>query len=366
MSVERLSPPVAPGEMLERRVLDALGGVLVGPDGPDVVTAGHVYDVVATGGIVRVLVDPDRIPGGDADALADAVGPILRGVDGVERVVVKPRPTPMAGRRPVPGVQRVVAVHSGKGGVGKSTVAVNLAAALARNRGNGQPPLRIGLLDADVYGPSAPMLLGVSKRAAETEDGSGIAPVEAHGLKAMSLGFLMPEGKALAWRGGLVDEGLPQLLTDVAWGDLDVLIVDLPPGTSDVHLALAGHVDLAGVLTVTAPGQISVQDVRRGMEMFADVGVPCLGIIENFAGVACRRCGHTEALFGAGGGDELARETGLPLLARLPFLPEVEATAAEGVPVSIARPTSEAAAIFRDLADRVRGCLQLRLQETAS
>lgn len=366
MSIERLNPGLTPGEALEQRVLDALGGVLVGPDGPDVVAAGHVYDVVATGGIVRVLVDADRIPGGDADSLADAVVPILRGVDGVERVVVKPRPAPLAGRRSIPGVGGIVAVHSGKGGVGKSTVAVNLAAALAHGRGTGRRPLKIGLLDADVYGPSAPMLLGVSKRATEAEDGSGIAPIEAHGMKAMSLGFLMPEGKALAWRGGLVDEGLPQLLTDVVWGELDMLIVDLPPGTSDVHLAMAGHVDIAGVLAVTAPGQTSVQDVRRGMEMFADIAVPCLGMVENFAGVVCRRCGHTEALFGAGGGDELARETGLPMLARLPFLPELEAAATEGAPVVVSRPESLAASVFRELADRVRQDLQPRLRETAS
>jgi len=176
----------------------------------------------------------------------------------------------------------------------------------------------------------------------------------------------MPEGKALAWRGGLVDEGLPQLLTDVAWGELDMLIVDLPPGTSDVHLAMAGHVDIAGVLTVTAPGQTSLQDVRRGMEMFADIAVPCLGIVENLAGVACCRCGHTEALFGAGGGGELARETGLPLLARLPFLPELEAAAAEGTPVTISRPASLAASAFWDLAGEVRGNLQLRYREAAS
>lgn len=366
MSVEPLNMGVPPTETLERRVLHALGDVLVGPNGPDVVAAGHVYDVVATGGVVRVLVDPARIPGGDADDLADAVMPILRGIEGVERVVVKPRPMPIATRGSIPGVRSILAVHSGKGGVGKSTVAVNLAAALAHGRKPDRPPLKIGLLDADVYGPSAPILLGVSKRAAEAEDGSGIAPIEAHGLKAMSLGFLMPEGKALAWRGGLIDEGLPQLLTDVAWGELDMLIVDLPPGTSDVHLAMAGHVDIAGVLTVTAPGQTSVQDVRRGMEMFADIAVPCLGIVENFAGIECRRCGHVEALFGNGGGDELSAETGMSLLARLPFLPELEAAAAEGAPVVVSRPASAAASAFGDLADRLCEDLQLRLREAAS
>lgn len=366
MTIRDLNGATPRAELLEQRVLDALCGILVGPDGPDVVAAGHVHDVVATGGIVRVLVDPTRIPGGDADSLAEAVKPILRGVEGVERVVVKPRPTPVAAHRSIPGVRRVVAVHSGKGGVGKSTVAVNLAAALAHGCGQRRAPLKVGLLDADIYGPSAPILLGVNTRAAAAGDGSRIAPVEAHGIKTMSLGFLMPEGKALAWRGGLVDEGLPQLLADVAWGELDYLVVDLPPGTSDVHLALAGHVAVAGVVTVTAPGQISAQDVRRGMEMFADIAVPCLGIVENFAGIVCRRCGHSEALFGTGGGDELVGEAGLPLLARLPFLPEVEAAAGDGAPVVISRPGSSAASIVQNLADLVHHNVQLRPQEAAS
>jgi len=365
MSIGNPSRMNGQAEFLEQQVLEALGAILVDPDGPDVVTAGHVHDVVATGGIVRVLVDPTRIPGGDADSLAEAVRPILRGIEGVERVVVKPRPAPIAGQAKLQGVRHVVAVHSGKGGVGKSTIAVNLAAALAHGRG-GRGSLKVGLLDADIYGPSAPILLGVSKRAALNDDRSGIAPIEAHGMKAMSLGFLMPQGKALAWRGSLVDEGLPQLLTDVAWGELDYLVVDLPPGTSDVHLALAGCVALAGVITVTAPGQISAQDVRRGMEMFADIAVPCLGIVENFAGVVCRRCGHAESLFGAGGGDELVRETGIPILARLPFLPEVEAAAGDGAPVVISRPGSPAASIVQNLADLVHQDVQLRPQEAAS
>lgn len=346
---------------IEERALAALRRIATAPDGPDVVTAGHVYDVVGTGGVLRVLLDPDHVPTGTDEALAEAVTSVLRDLPGVERVVVKPRPRAVARRAVLPGVRHVLAVHSGKGGVGKSTVAVNLAAALATAPPDGQG-LDVGLLDADVYGPSAPLLLGLGGRARPTAEGTRIAPMKAHGVAVMSLGFLMPAGKPLAWRGALVDEGLPQLLTEVDWGALDVLIVDLPPGTSNVHLALAEEVALSGVLTVTAPGQISVQDVRRGMEMFADLAVPCLGLVENFAGVTCRRCGNTRDLFGAGGGKALAACTGLPLLARIPFLPEVLHSGESGAPVVVARPSSDAAYAFRAMADT----LMHRLAEHAT
>ena len=159
-----------------------------------------------------------------------------------------------------------------------------------------------------------------------------------HGMKVMSLGFLMPEGKALAWRGALVDEGLPQLISNVEWGDLDVLVVDLPPGTSDMHLALARAVPVAGVVTVTAPGQISTDDVRRGMEMFADLAIPCLGLIENMSTVACQNCGAEHQLFGADGAEALTRETGVPVLTRIPFLRQVLLTSESGTPLVLADP----------------------------
>ena len=335
---------------IEERALSALRRIATSPEGPDVVAAGHVYDVVGTGGVLRVLLDPERIPAGTDEALAEAVTSVLRNLPGVERVVVKPRPRAVARRAALPGVRHIVAVHSGKGGVGKSTFAVNLAAVLAAAPPDGQG-LRVGLLDADVYGPSAPLLLGLSGRVRPTADGTRIAPMQAHGVAVMSLGFLMPQGKPLAWRGALVDEGLPQLLMEVDWGALDMLIVDLPPGTSNVHLALAEEIALSGVVTVTAPGQISVQDVRRGMEMFADLAVPCLGLVENFAGVTCRRCGTTSHLFGAGGGENLAASTGLPLLARIPFLPDVLHSGESGTPVAVSQPESEAGRAFRAVAD---------------
>lgn len=341
--------PTSAGEV-EAAVLDVLRSITVGEDGPDLISAGHVSAVAATGGAVRVLIDPEFVDDDAGNSLATLLNQMVGGLPGVERVVVKPRPRPIA-----PMIDRapgaVLAVHSGKGGVGKSTLAVNLAVALAR--GAAGRPLRIGLLDADVYGPSAPHLLGVSARAESTPDGERIKPVAAHGLKVMSLGFMMPEGKALAWRGSLVDEGLPQLIADVDWGELDILVVDLPPGTSDVHLALAHAVPIAGVVTVTAPGLIATDDVRRGLEMFADIAVPCLGIVENMTSVLCRSCGAEARLFGEDGGAALEAETGLPLLARLPFQREVLLASESGEPIALSRPDHPFSAEIAELAKRL-------------
>ena len=329
---------------LEGRVLSLLQEVTLGRDGPDVLTSGQVFDVVATGGAVRVLLDPERIPDDAQELLAETLTPLVEALPGVERVVVKPRPQSVNVCRELPGIRRIVGIHSGKGGVGKSTLAVNLAAALAA-RG-----FRTGLLDADVYGPSCPTLLGIGGRAGTTDDGLRIRPLERHGVRLMSLGLLLPPGEALIWRGSLVDQGLPQLFTEVAWGELDILLVDLPPGTSDVHLAVARNAPLSGVITVTAPGQVSVDDVRRGLEMFADLMVPCIGLIENMAGFGCRRCGHVGALFGSDGGRDLAAETGIPLLASLPFVPEVAVQSDAGEPLVIAEPELPLARTLDELA----------------
>lgn len=339
---------------LEEQVLNALHDITAGPDGLDVVSSGQVFDVVATGGAVRVLLDTKLIPEASQELLAEMIMPLVEALPGVERVVVKPRPRSITQQAQLPGISHVIGIHSGKGGVGKSTVAVNLAVALA------QQGLRVGLLDADVYGPSCPTLLGVSGRAEMTEDGCKIEPIERHGVRLMSLGFLLPEGQALIWRGSLVDQGLPQLFSDVDWGELDMLLVDLPPGTSDVHLAVAQHAPLSGVIAVTSPGQLSVDDVRRGMEMFADLQVPCLGLVENMAGVACRKCGKIGALFGSDGGHDLAAETGIPLLASLPFVPQVAILGDQGEPLVVSDPESSVTGQFDALATRLSQGLQLK------
>ncbi|MCW8981666.1 MAG: Mrp/NBP35 family ATP-binding protein [Altibacter sp.] len=338
-------------QSLEESVLTALRQLSMSEGGPDVVSAGQVYDVVATGGAIRVLLDPLTISEDLQEALAEVITPLVEALPGVERVVVKPRPISIAKKDSLPGIRRVLGVHSGKGGVGKSTLTVNLAVALAAQG------FSVGLLDADVYGPSVPTLLGVSGRAEMTETGDQIEPRNACGVRMMSLGLLLPEEQALIWRGSLIDEGLPQLFYDVNWGELDILLVDLPPGTSDVHLAVAQSVTLSGVITVTSPGQVAIDDVKRGLEMFADLAVPCLGLVENMAGVSCRKCGHVGALFGEGGATELANLTGLPLLASLPFMPGVAVGSDEGHPV--AQDTSGDGAYFHDLANRVADVLKL-------
>ena len=337
-------------ESLEENVLNVLRQVIT-EEGADVVSSGQVYDVVATGGAVRVLLDPDNIPDESQEVLAEVITPLVESLPGVERAMVKPRPRSIAEISSLPGIRHVVGIHSGKGGVGKSTLTANLAVALAKQG------FSVGLLDADVYGPSAPTLLGVEGRAEVTSDGDQIEPKEAFGVRMMSLGLLLPEEQALIWRGSLVDDGLQQLFKDINWGDLDILLVDLPPGTSDVHLAVARCVSMSGIITVTAPGQVSTDDVRRGLEMFADLSVPSLGLIENMAGVTCRNCGHTGALFGEGGAVALSDLTGLPLLASLPFLPTVAAGSDQGIPV--ASDTFGAGASFHDLAKAISLKLEL-------
>lgn len=337
-------------EDLEERVLRELRQVVT-EDGRDIVESGHVYDVVATGGAVRVLLDPAQLPVESQEMLAETITPLVESLPGVERAVVKPRPQSIARQDALPGIRHVVAVHSGKGGVGKSTLTVNLAVALAA-RG-----YRVGLLDADVYGPSAPTLLGEAGRAEMTGEGNKIEPKERFGVRMMSLGLLLPQDQALVWRGSLIDEGLPQLFNDVDWGELDVLLLDLPPGTSDVHLAVAQAVSLSGIIAVTAPGQVSIDDVRRGLEMFADLAVPCLGLVENMAGVSCRHCGHIGPLFGEGGAAELAAMTGLPLLASLPFVPQIAIGSDGGEPV--AKTEDGAGQVFYELAAMLAERLKL-------
>ena len=339
---------------LEERVLDALRQVTTGDDDPDIVASGQVYDVVATGGAIRVLLDTERIPQGGEEALAELISPYVESLPGVQRVVVKPRPRSIARQARLPGIERVIGIHSGKGGVGKSTITINLAVTLA------QMGYRVGVLDADVYGPSCPSLLGIGGRAEMSEQGDRIEPRERFGVRLMSLGMLLPAGQALIWRGSLVDQGVPQLINDVAWGALDLLLVDLPPGTSDVHLAVAEHASLDGIVTVTAPGQISVDDVRRGMEMFADLQIPCLGLVQNMDGVACMHCGEVAQLFGGKGAEALAEETGIPLLATIPFTPAVAVQSDLGEPVAAQEEHSPVNEHFAQLANRLAEALSIK------
>ena len=241
---------------------------------------------------------------------------------------------------PLPRIRNILAVGSGKGGVGKSTTAVNLALALSAEGA------RVGVLDADVYGPSVPMMLGLSGRP-DSPDGKSIEPMRAHGVEAMSIGFLVEQDTPMIWRGPMATSALTQLLTETLWGDLDYLIVDLPPGTGDIQLTLAQKIPVAGAIVVTTPQDVATLDARKALKMFEKVQVPVLGIVENMAVHVCTQCGHGEHLFGQGGGERMAAQYGVPLLGSLPLEIGIREQGDAGVPIVVAAPESAAADAYR-------------------
>jgi ATP-binding protein involved in chromosome partitioning len=278
---------------------------------------------------------------------------------GGRRVEVGLRPVIVAhsvqrGLTPLKGVKNVVAVASGKGGVGKSTVAVNLA--LAWRAGGA----RVGLLDADIYGPSMPLMLGLTGQRPTSPDGKRIRPLLAHGIGAMSVGFLVDPTEAVVWRGPMVTSALTQLLGETEWGELDYLVVDMPPGTGDIQLTLAQKVPVAGAVIVTTPQDIALADARKGVAMFEKVAVPVLGVVENMSLHVCSHCGHVEHIFGAGGGARMAQEYGLELLGELPLDVHVREEADGGRPTVVAAPDSERAAAYLRMARRVAAALARR------
>lgn len=258
-------------------------------------------------------------------------------------------PQPQAPTNLVPGVKHVVAVSSGKGGVGKSTVASNLACALA------QAGAKVGLLDADLYGPNIPMMMGSSK-GPEQQDGK-IIPVENHGVKLISMAFLVPEDTPLVWRGPMVHQYLQAFFRDVLWGELDYLLIDLPPGTGDVQLSLAQMVPLAGAITVTTPQEVALYDVRKGMAMFQKVNVPLLGIIENMSFFMCGHCGERTEIFSHGGGERAAEKLGVPFLGRIPIDPAIRDGGDSGHPIVVADPGSPQSGVFREITKKLMDAL---------
>jgi ATP-binding protein involved in chromosome partitioning len=262
--------------------------------------------------------------------------------------------------KPLAGVKNIVAVASGKGGVGKSTVAVNLALAWAA--GGAQ----VGILDADIYGPSQPLMLGLTGQHPNSPDGKRIRPLQAHGLSAMSIGFLVDPAQAVVWRGPMVTQALTQLLTDTEWGDLDYLVVDMPPGTGDIQLTLAQRVPVSGAIIVTTPQDIALADARKGLAMFEKVAVPVLGIVENMSVHVCSHCGHAEHIFGAGGGARLAAEHGVALLGELPLDMRIREQADGGRPTVVADPDSPAALAYIEAARRAAAVLSRRTRDRSS
>jgi ATP-binding protein involved in chromosome partitioning len=355
---------------VQARVAAALTGVLNPRVGKDVISAGTVADVhVHEGGKVHLTVllrqeDPATLPREIRAALKD-----VEGVTGVKldihdpaageaprhappqpgmapaAPVAKPRQAPES--RQLPHLGHIVAVSSGKGGVGKSTVSANLAVALA-SAGH-----RVGLMDADVYGPNIPRMFGIAGQQPLVVEGK-IQPVLAHGVRVMSLGNIVERDAAAIWRGPIIQKIIQQFLTDVEWGQLDYFIVDLPPGTGDAQLSLVQSVHLDGALIVTTPQEVAVGDALRGAKMFEKVGVPVLGIVENMSYFACPHCGERTAIFASGGGKRLADELGLPLLAEIPLQAGMPDLSETGVPVVVGAPDSAAARSLQGLAEAVQ------------
>jgi len=324
----------------------------------------------ATGARVRVAEDGDRVAvaltlgyplaAADAGPLREAVaaslaeaGKALSSFELGHRIAAHAVQPNLA---PLPRVRNVVAVGSGKGGVGKSTTAVNLALALAA------AGARVGVLDADVYGPSVPMMLGLSGRP-DSPDGKTIEPMRAHGVEAMSIGLLVDQDTPMIWRGPMATSALTQLLGETRWGGeagLDYLIVDLPPGTGDIQLTLAQKIPVAGAVVVTTPQDIATLDARKALKMFEKVQVPVLGLLENMAVHVCTGCGRVEHLFGHGGGERMAAQYGVPLLGALPLEIGIREQGDAGVPIVAAAPQSTAARAYRDAARRLAATLATR------
>lgn len=253
------------------------------------------------------------------------------------------------GLKALPAVRNILAIASGKGGVGKSTVATNVALALAAEGA------RVGMLDADIYGPSQPRIFDLIGQRPDTVDGKTLQPLKSHGIAVMSIGFLVEERQAVAWRGPMVTSALNQMLQQTDWGELDYLIVDMPPGTGDIQLTLAQKVPVSGAVIVTTPQEIALADARKGLEMFRKLKLPVLGVVENMAEHICSSCGHAEPLFGTGGGARLAAEYELPLLGSLPLQGSIGKQTDSGRPTMIAEPDGEVAARFRATALRIAG-----------
>ncbi|WBS01243.1 iron-sulfur cluster carrier protein ApbC [Pseudoduganella sp. SL102] len=254
--------------------------------------------------------------------------------------------TVQRGLKPLPNVKNIIAVASGKGGVGKSTTAVNLALALAAEGAT------VGVLDADIYGPSQPMMLGVSGRPI-TKDGKSMEPMENHGVQVSSIGFLIDPDEPMVWRGPMVTQALQQLLDQTNWRDLDYLVIDMPPGTGDIQLTLSQKVPVTGAVIVTTPQDIALLDARKGLKMFEKVGIPILGVVENMSTHICSNCGHVEEIFGAGGGEKMTQDFKVDFLGKLPLKMSIREQTDSGKPTVVADPDGAVAGIYREIARKV-------------
>ncbi|RMG46091.1 MAG: iron-sulfur cluster carrier protein ApbC [Acidobacteria bacterium] len=330
----------------------------------DIVSAGAVGDVTVESGRVIVTLNLPEGRRDLAEQLTPAVRKAVSALPGVTQTVVRAGPRarlPVAGEGvqdagpALPRARHVIGIASGKGGVGKSTVAVNLAVELAR-RGRA-----VGFLDADVHGPSAPLMFGLAGQRPRTADERGRPrPLEAYGVRVMSMGFFVDRGSAVIWRGPIVGNFIRQLLTDVDWGELDDLVIDFPPGTGDAQLTISQTLRMTGALVVTTPNELALIDALKAIAMFRKVQVPLLGLVENMAYFACPKCGERAEIFGSGGAERASRDESVPLLGRLPVDPDLARDGDTGRPVVAARPDSAPAAAFREIADAVLAAVESR------
>jgi ATP-binding protein involved in chromosome partitioning len=350
-------------------ILSRLSAVRAPGASVDIVSAGLVSEIIINESNVMFAL---MVEGQDAkrmEAARQAAEAAVRAVPGIGKVMVAltaDRPAPRASATPaqaarqargtaVPGISHIIAVASGKGGVGKSTTAVNIALGLAAHG------LQVGILDADIYGPSMPKLLGLTQRPQLAGDGSKmLKPLERYGLKAMSMGFLVEEGTPMIWRGPMVMGALVQMLREVAWGVLDCLVVDMPPGTGDVQLTLAQQTPLSGAVIVSTPQDLALIDARKGLAMFEKVNVPVLGIIENMSYFVCNACGARHEIFGHGGARDEAEKLGVPFLGEVPLDAELRQRSDLGEPVTALAPASGLAGVYNDIAGRIWDAVSAR------
>lgn len=329
------------------KVLEALSRVLDPDLHKDIVSLGMIRDLTIQDNDVsfRFVLTTPACP--VRDQLESQAREAVEQIDGVGKVTVQmdasvPKQRSVQDRKMIEGVSNIIAVSSGKGGVGKSTVAVNLAAALA------ETGARVGILDSDVYGPNIPIMLGLN--AQPRTQGNRILPLEAYGLKVMSMGFLADADTPLIWRGPMLHSVIQQFLYQVVWGELDYLVADLPPGTGDVQLSLVQSVPLAGGVIVTTPQDVALSDARKGVMMFRQVEVPILGIVENMSYFACPHCGERTDIFSTGGGERISEMYRVPFLGRIPLDTDIRIGGDKGKPVTITSPQGPTAAAFRDMA----------------
>ncbi len=351
-------------EVTQEQIEEAIKGYTEPHMEKDLVSAKAVKGIDISGGEVKVKVELGFPAKGFVDELAAALKERIETLEGVAAAQVDVTWKIVAhsvqkSLKPIGNVKNIVAVASGKGGVGKSTVAVNLALALSAEGA------KVGVLDADIYGPSQPRMLGVTGKP-ESKDGKTLEPMNSYHLEAMSIGFLIDEETPMIWRGPMVTQALEQLLNDTNWSDLDYLVIDLPPGTGDTQLTLAQKVPVSGAVIVTTPQDIALLDARKGLKMFEKVEVPVLGVIENMSTYICSKCGHEEHIFGEGGGVRMAEQHDVDFLGSLPLDIRIREETDGGKPTVVAEPESRISLIFREIARKTAAKLALQAKDYAA